>query len=202
MKLSAEQLKAFDEQGYVFFPNCFSEEEIALLALGSGKHPQARPPGSLAREIRRAAHRLCRAQVQQSVRGHVAPSAAGRAADAAVRRERLRPPVQAQRQGGLRRRRLAVAPGLRHLGARRRHARTARDEHRDFPGRGAADQRRADDHSEEPQAGRARRRPRQDDDIISAMDTGQGDRDPARAGSRRPGRRRHRRADRQSRARC
>jgi hypothetical protein len=24
-------LKAFDEQGYVFFPNCFSEEEIALL---------------------------------------------------------------------------------------------------------------------------------------------------------------------------
>jgi ectoine hydroxylase len=33
MKLSAEQLKAFDEQGYVFFPNCFSEEEIALLRL-------------------------------------------------------------------------------------------------------------------------------------------------------------------------
>ncbi len=31
MKLSAEQLNAFDEQGYVFFPNCFSEEEIALL---------------------------------------------------------------------------------------------------------------------------------------------------------------------------
>jgi ectoine hydroxylase len=31
MKLSSEQLKAFDEQGYVFFPNCFSEEEIALL---------------------------------------------------------------------------------------------------------------------------------------------------------------------------
>src|SRR5215475_14745918 len=31
MRLSANQLKAFDEQGYVFFPNCFSEEEIALL---------------------------------------------------------------------------------------------------------------------------------------------------------------------------
>jgi ectoine hydroxylase len=31
MKLSAEQLKAFDEQGYCFFPDCFSEEEIALL---------------------------------------------------------------------------------------------------------------------------------------------------------------------------
>src|SRR5580658_6910987 len=31
MQLSPGQLKAFDEQGYVFFPNCFSEEEIALL---------------------------------------------------------------------------------------------------------------------------------------------------------------------------
>src|SRR6476661_2777919 len=31
MRLSADQLKAFDEQGYVFFPNCFSEDEIALL---------------------------------------------------------------------------------------------------------------------------------------------------------------------------
>ena len=35
MKLSAEQLKAFDEQGYVFFPDCFSEEEIALPYHGS-----------------------------------------------------------------------------------------------------------------------------------------------------------------------
>ena len=33
MQLTPEQLKAFDEQGYVFFPNCFSEEEIALLRL-------------------------------------------------------------------------------------------------------------------------------------------------------------------------
>jgi ectoine hydroxylase len=31
MPLSAQQLKEFDEQGYLFFPNCFSEEEIALL---------------------------------------------------------------------------------------------------------------------------------------------------------------------------
>src|ERR1700704_458446 len=33
MQLSADQLRAFDELGYVFFPNCFSEEEIALLRL-------------------------------------------------------------------------------------------------------------------------------------------------------------------------
>src|SRR5437868_11211697 len=31
MKLTADQLKAFDEQGFVFLPNCFSEEEIATL---------------------------------------------------------------------------------------------------------------------------------------------------------------------------
>src|SRR5262245_66108582 len=31
MKLTPEQIKAFDEQGYVFFPNCFAEEEVAVL---------------------------------------------------------------------------------------------------------------------------------------------------------------------------
>src|SRR5262245_64008224 len=31
MKLTPEQIKAFDEQGYVCFPNCFAEEEVAVL---------------------------------------------------------------------------------------------------------------------------------------------------------------------------
>ncbi len=31
MRLNPEQIRSFDEQGFVFFPNCFSEEEIALL---------------------------------------------------------------------------------------------------------------------------------------------------------------------------
>ena len=31
MKLTAEQLKTFDEQGYLFFPDCFSEEEVVVL---------------------------------------------------------------------------------------------------------------------------------------------------------------------------
>jgi len=31
MKLSEDQLAAFDQQGYIFFPDCFSEDEIALL---------------------------------------------------------------------------------------------------------------------------------------------------------------------------
>ena len=33
MKLTAEQIREFDQQGYVFFPNCFSEEEIALMRI-------------------------------------------------------------------------------------------------------------------------------------------------------------------------
>jgi len=33
MQLSSEQLKAFDDKGYVFLPNCFAEEEIALLRI-------------------------------------------------------------------------------------------------------------------------------------------------------------------------
>jgi ectoine hydroxylase len=31
MQLSAEELRQFDEQGYLFFPDCFSKDEIALL---------------------------------------------------------------------------------------------------------------------------------------------------------------------------
>src|SRR5215208_783798 len=31
MRLSADQLRQFDELGYLFFPNCFSEDEIALM---------------------------------------------------------------------------------------------------------------------------------------------------------------------------
>ena len=31
MQLTSEQIRTFDEQGYVFFPGCFAEEEVALL---------------------------------------------------------------------------------------------------------------------------------------------------------------------------
>jgi len=31
MKLTADELKTFDEQGYLFFPSCFSEDEVAVL---------------------------------------------------------------------------------------------------------------------------------------------------------------------------
>ena len=35
MKLTAARLKELDKQGYLFFPNCFSEEEIVLLTFPS-----------------------------------------------------------------------------------------------------------------------------------------------------------------------
>src|SRR5215216_300406 len=37
MKLSAEQRRQFDEEGWLFFPNCFSEEEIALMGIEGEK---------------------------------------------------------------------------------------------------------------------------------------------------------------------
>ena len=33
MRLTDEQLKTFDDEGFVFFPNCFSEEEVELLRI-------------------------------------------------------------------------------------------------------------------------------------------------------------------------
>jgi ectoine hydroxylase len=36
MQLTPEQIKEFDEQGYLFFPNCFSEDEVALLRNEAG----------------------------------------------------------------------------------------------------------------------------------------------------------------------
>ena len=35
MQLAPEQLRQFDDEGYLFFPNCFSESEIALLGVES-----------------------------------------------------------------------------------------------------------------------------------------------------------------------
>ena len=157
MQLSAEQLRQFDELGYLFFPNCFSEDEIALMRTEGDAILRLDRAGSLAREDRRAAHRLRGAQVQRGVPAARASPAPGRAAGAVVRREPLRPPVQAQRQGGVRGRRVAMASGLRHLGARRRHAGAARDEHRGVPRRGVSVQRRADAGAAQPQARHARR---------------------------------------------
>ena len=79
MKLTPEQIDTFDEQGYVFFPNCFSEDEVAVL--------------------RSEADAILRTNRQE------------------VWREKTGAPRTAF-AAHVRRRRLAMAPGLRHLGAR------------------------------------------------------------------------------------
>ena len=121
-------------------------------APGGRRDPQARAGGSLAREVGRAAHRIRGAQVQRGIPSAGASSAPRDPARADFRRKPLRPSVQAQRQGRVRRRCVAMAPGLRHLGARRRHAGAARDEHRGVPRRGFSVQRRADARPAQPQA--------------------------------------------------
>jgi L-proline 4-hydroxylase len=37
MTLTAQQIRQFDEDGYLFFPNCFAEEEIALMRIEGEK---------------------------------------------------------------------------------------------------------------------------------------------------------------------
>src|SRR3546814_7450950 len=73
-----------------------------------GLWPRAR--GSVARELRRAAHRLCRADLQRALPPPRPAPTPDRSCDAAPRRSGLSAPVQGQCEGGLRRRGLAVAP--------------------------------------------------------------------------------------------
>ena len=49
MKLSAEQVRQFDDLGYVFFPNCFSEDEIALMQNWLRDNRQPVPPANAMR---------------------------------------------------------------------------------------------------------------------------------------------------------
>ena len=68
MKLTPQQIEFFNREGWLFLPELFSQEEVDYLAREAVKHLRRRPPGGLAREERRAAHRLCRASLQRGVR--------------------------------------------------------------------------------------------------------------------------------------
>ena len=148
MKLTDAQIATFEEEGYLFLPNVFSAEEMALLT-GEipGMFAQDRPEvirekGSNA--PRSAFYVQTWNPVYEMVARHPRLVEPG---DAAARlRPALHASVQDQRQVGVRRRGVAVAPGLRHLVQRRRHADAARHEHRAVPGRGERVQRAADVH--------------------------------------------------------
>ena len=161
MRLTPLQLEQFDRDGYLFFPSLFSAEEIAVLTDEVPRALRAAPARERPREgQRRGADQLRGAHVQRALRAPGASPADDRSGRPGLRRAGLHAPVQDQRQDGLRRRRVAVAPGLRHLVQRRPDAGGPGDERRDLPRRGERVQRPADVHPRQPQARRARRRAR------------------------------------------
>ena len=60
MKLTQQQIDDFNREGWLFLPELFSPEEVALPGARGRGHLRRQPPGGVAREERRAAHRLCR----------------------------------------------------------------------------------------------------------------------------------------------
>ena len=193
MQLTASQLRDFEEQGYLFFPNCFSEEEIALL-----------------RDDAEAILKLDRQEVWREKTGAPRTAFAAHTFNETFRllacHPRLIEPLRqlfgedvymhqfkinakAAFAGDVWQWHQDYGTWARDDGM----PQAARHEHRRVPRRGDADQRPADAGAEEPQAGRAQGRPRHADHLLSAVDARQGDGDAARR------RGRHRRADRQAR---
>ena len=158
MKLTSEQFAQFDRDGYLFFPSLFTPEEIAVLTEEVPRALRAAPSGERARKdsdaVRTnfAAHMYSRPFAKLARHPRMVEPIGQLFGEDAVHA-----PVQDQRQDGVRRRRLAMAPGLRHLEERRPDARAARHERGDLSGRGERVQRTADVHSRQPQARRARR---------------------------------------------
>ena len=150
MKLTQAQIDYFNREGWLFLPELFSQEEIDFLAREAVSIYDANRP-EVWREKSGAPRTAFAAHLYNEAFGLL--GAHPRMIDPIEQifgEKALHASVQDQRQSRLHRRRLAVAPGLRHLEARRRHARAARDEHRDLPRRGDADQRPADAGAEEP----------------------------------------------------
>ena len=155
MLLTQAQLQAFDDEGYLFLPDCFSEEEVAALrheaeAIYRSDRPELWREKSGAPRTAFAAHtynegfRLLGAHPRL-----IEPVEQLFGEQLYMHQYKLN--AKAAFDGDV----SAMAPGLRCLGARRRHAGAAGDEHLGVSRRGHADQRPADVHSEEPQIGRA-----------------------------------------------
>ena len=142
--------------------------------------PQGRPPGGLAREDRRAAHRLRRAHLQRGVppAGAAIRGWSGRCSSISARTSTStsssstpRPRSRATSGNGTR----TTAPGRATTACRKPRAMNIAvflDEVMPINGAAAA-------HSRQPQAGRVRGRPRQAHHVLSAVDARQGHRDAA-----------------------
>jgi hypothetical protein len=116
MPLTAQQLQQFSDEGYLFLPGCFAEEEVAVLreeaeGIYATNRPEVwrektgAPRTAFAAHIYNEAFRLLGSHPRL-----IEPVER-------VRREALHAPIQGQRQSRVRGRCLAVAPGLRHLGS-------------------------------------------------------------------------------------
>src|SRR5581483_11870204 len=165
MKLAPEQLQQFDQQGYLFFPNCFSEDEIALL-----------------RDDAEAILKLDRKEIWREKTGAPRTAFAAHTFNETFRLLACHPRlVEPLRQ-------LFGEEVYVHqfkLNAKaafegdvwqwhQDYGTWARDEHRGVPRRGDADQRPAAADPEEPPGRRAVGRPRHADHVLSAVDARQG----------------------------
>ena len=144
MKLTPEQLKAFDEQGYVFLPNCFSEEEIALLRIEAESILKA-DRQEVWREKTGAPRTAFAAHTFNEVFRLLAqPSAAGRAAEAVFGEDvyvhQFKLNAKAAFEGDVWQWHQDYGTWARDDGM----PQAARHEHRGVPRRGDADQRPAD----------------------------------------------------------
>ena len=144
MKLTPQQIESFHREGWLFLPELFSEEEVAVLrheavSIYDSKRPEVWCETSGAPRTAFAAHTY-----NEAFRLLGAHPRLIEPVEQLLGETALHASVQDQREGGVRRRGLAVAPGLRHLEARRRHAGAARHEHSRLPRRGHAHQRAAD----------------------------------------------------------
>ena len=142
-------------RGYLFLPDVFGPPETALLLREAHaifacdrKEVVRERDGRTARTAFAAQH------YKRGVPPPRAPSPARPPGGADPRRRGLHAPVQDQRQGGVRRGRVAMAPGLRRLVARRPHAGVPGHERRPVPGGRDGVQRGVDVHPPQPPGGR------------------------------------------------
>ena len=68
MKLTQQQIDDFHREGWLFLPELFSRGGSGAAGARGRGHLRHQPPRGVAREERRAAHRLCRASLQRGVR--------------------------------------------------------------------------------------------------------------------------------------
>src|SRR5215470_4588373 len=188
MKLTQEQIDYFNREGWLFLPELFSQEEVDFLAREAvGIYDANRP--EVWREKSGAPRTAFAAHLYNDAFGVLG------------RHPRMIDPIEQLFGEKLYMHQFKINAKaaftgdvwLRHLEARRRHAAAARDEHRDLPRRGDADQWAPDAGAAQPECRGSQGFSRPGNDVLPAVDAGRGDGDAAGE------RRRHRRAHRQGR---